>query len=76
MFEVCYGMWRRVFLYVCSNPKIRPAYSGFNDVRFFFQKRMGTFGVEDGGYRHELYIVNSVHTQASIQLALWAPSPE
>ena len=32
---VCYGMWRRVFLYVCSNPKIRPAYLGFSDVTIY-----------------------------------------
>jgi hypothetical protein len=33
-------------------------------------KCMRTFGDMDIGYRHELYIVNSVHTQTSIQWAL------
>jgi len=37
---------------------------------------MQKFGDMDGGHRHELYIVNSVHTQTSIQWALGAPSLE
>jgi hypothetical protein len=32
---VCYGMLRSVVLYVCSNPKIRQAHSGFSDVTFY-----------------------------------------
>jgi len=34
-----------------------------------------TFGVKDGGYRLELYIVNSVHTQTSIQWTLLSSFP-
>jgi hypothetical protein len=34
-----------------------------------------SFGVKDGGYRHELYIVNSLHTQTSIQWTLLSYFP-
>jgi len=34
------------------------------------------FGDMDGGYRHQLYVVNSVHTRTTIQWARWAPYVE
>jgi len=38
-------------------------------------KHVQTFGDMDGGYRHELNIVNSVHNQTSMQWALLSSFP-
>ena len=58
---------------VCYNTNIRPADSGFSDVTL--SKHVQTFGDMDGGCRHELNIVNSVHNQTSMQWALLSSFP-